>query len=98
MYSLVHSKSRNRLRMEKAEALIYIYTNSWLLCKKPSAYPIYYYDDNNFSKDFNDYVGVFSNANNDNNNDNGSKDHNDNNGNTSDEEEEHPRGYSPINL
>jgi hypothetical protein len=31
MYSFVHSKSRNRLRIDKAEALVYIYTNSKLL-------------------------------------------------------------------
>jgi hypothetical protein len=31
MYSFVHSKSRNRLGVDKAEALVYIYTNSKLL-------------------------------------------------------------------
>jgi hypothetical protein len=31
MYSFVHSKSRNRLGIDKAEALVYIYTNSKLL-------------------------------------------------------------------
>jgi hypothetical protein len=32
MYSFVYSKSRNCLEVDKAEALLYIYTNSKLLC------------------------------------------------------------------
>jgi hypothetical protein len=31
MYSFVHSKSRKHLRVDKAEALVYIYTNSKIL-------------------------------------------------------------------
>jgi hypothetical protein len=50
MYSFVHSKSRNRLRVDKAEALVYIYTNSKLLCQRPGADPMRWYD-NIFSED-----------------------------------------------
>ena len=42
--------------MEKAEALVYIYTNSCLLCQRPSANLVHYYDDNIFLKDSNDDV------------------------------------------
>jgi hypothetical protein len=35
----------NRLGVEKAEALVYIYTNSRLLCQRPGADPVRYYDD-----------------------------------------------------
>jgi hypothetical protein len=41
MYSFVHSKSRNHLGVDKAEALVYIYTNSKLLCQRPSADPVH---------------------------------------------------------
>jgi hypothetical protein len=54
MYSFVHSKTRNRLGVEKAEALYYIYTNSCLLRQRPSLDPVRYYDDNIFSKDSDD--------------------------------------------
>jgi hypothetical protein len=44
MYSFVHSKTRNRLEVEKAEALVYIYTNSRLLRQRAGADPIHYFD------------------------------------------------------
>jgi hypothetical protein len=51
MYSFVHSKSRNRLGINKAEALVYIYTNSKLLCQRPGVDPMRWYDNNIFSED-----------------------------------------------
>jgi hypothetical protein len=51
MYSFVHSKSRNCLGIDKAEALVYIYTNSKLLRQKSGADPVRWYDNNIFSKD-----------------------------------------------
>jgi hypothetical protein len=51
MYSFVHSKSHNRLGVDKAEALVYIYTNSKLLRHKPGADPVRWYDNNIFSED-----------------------------------------------
>jgi hypothetical protein len=58
MYSFVHSKTRNRLEVEKAEALVYIYTNSRLLRQRAGADPIHYYDDNIFSEDSDDDAGA----------------------------------------
>jgi hypothetical protein len=76
MYYFVHNKTWNRLGVEKTEALVYIYTNSRLLCQRPGADPLCYYDDNIFSKDYNDDGGALSETNDDDN------DHNDdNNGN-----------------
>jgi hypothetical protein len=46
MYSFVHSKSRNRLGVDKAEALVYIYTNSKLFRQRPGANPVRWYDNN----------------------------------------------------
>jgi hypothetical protein len=51
MYSFVHSKSRNRLEVNKAEALVYIYTNSKLLRQRPGVDPMRWYDNNIFSND-----------------------------------------------
>jgi hypothetical protein len=51
MYSFVHSKGRNRLGIDKAEALVYIYTNSKLLRQRPGADLVRWYDNNIFSKD-----------------------------------------------
>jgi hypothetical protein len=51
MYLFVHSKSCNRLGVDKAEALVYIYTNSKLLRQKPGADPMRWYDNNIFSED-----------------------------------------------
>jgi hypothetical protein len=51
MYSFVHSKNRNRLGVDKVEALVYIYTNSKLLRQRPGADPVRWYDNNIFSKD-----------------------------------------------
>jgi hypothetical protein len=53
MYSFVHNKSRNRLRVDKAEALVYIYTNSKLLRQRPGADPVRWYDNNILSEDSN---------------------------------------------
>jgi hypothetical protein len=58
MYSFVHSKTRNRLGVEKAEALVYIYTNSRLLRQRAGADPVRYYDDNIFSEDSDDDAGA----------------------------------------
>ena len=52
MYSFVHNKSRNRLGVDKVEALVYIYTNSKLLCQRSGANPVLWYN-NIFSKDSN---------------------------------------------
>jgi hypothetical protein len=54
MYSFLHSKTQNRLGVEKAEALVYIYMNSRLLHQRAGADPVRYYDDNIFSEDSND--------------------------------------------
>jgi hypothetical protein len=51
MYSFVHNKSCNRLRVDKAETLVYIYTNLKLLRQKPGANLVRWYDNNIFSKD-----------------------------------------------
>jgi hypothetical protein len=51
IYSFVHSKSHNRLGVDKAEALVYIYTNSKLLRQRPRADPVRWYDNNIFSED-----------------------------------------------
>ena len=51
MYTFVHSKSCNRLEVDKAEALVYIYTNSKLLCQRLGADPVCWYNNNIFSKD-----------------------------------------------
>jgi hypothetical protein len=51
IYSFVYSKSRNRLGVDKAEALVYIYTNSKLLCQRLGADLVRWYDNNIFSED-----------------------------------------------
>jgi hypothetical protein len=71
MYSFVHSKSQNRLRLEKAKAMVYIYTNNWFLFQRPSADLVCCYDDNIFLKDFNHDGGAFYNTINNNDNDDG---------------------------
>jgi hypothetical protein len=76
MYSFVHSKTWNHLRMDKAEALVYIYTNSRLLYQRPGADPVRYYDDNIFLEDSDDDGGAFSET-----DDNDNDDNDDNNGN-----------------
>jgi hypothetical protein len=90
MNSFVHSKARNRLGVEKAEALVYIYTNSRLLRQRPGADPVHYYDDNIFSEDSDNDGGALSetdnddNDGNDDNNDNGGGGHNGKDGDSSD--------------
>lgn len=51
MYSFVHSKSRNRLGVKKAEDLVYIYTNSRLLRERARPNAIHWYDDNVHSEE-----------------------------------------------
>jgi hypothetical protein len=81
MYSFVHSKTQSRLGVEKAEALVYIYTNSRLLCQRASASPVHYYDDNIFSKDSDDDAGAPSDSDGDDNDGHDSNDgHDGNNG------------------
>ena len=48
MYSFVYNKTRNHL-VEKAKALVNIYTNSHLLCQTLGTDPVSYYNDNIFS-------------------------------------------------
>lgn len=51
MYSFVHNKTRNRLGVKKAEALVYIYANSRLLRQRAGADPLRWYENNIFSED-----------------------------------------------
>jgi hypothetical protein len=51
MYSFVHNKSCNRLGVDKAEVLVYIYTNFKFLRQRPSVDPIRWYNNNIFSED-----------------------------------------------
>jgi hypothetical protein len=51
MYSFVHSKSRNRLTTERAEELVYIYTNSRTLRERGAADPARWYTENMLSED-----------------------------------------------
>jgi hypothetical protein len=51
MYSFVHSKSRNRLATERAEELVYIYTNSRTLRERGAADPARWYTENMLSED-----------------------------------------------
>jgi hypothetical protein len=60
MYFFVHSKTRNRLEVDKAKALVYIYVNSFLFRQRPGADPVHYYDDNIFSEDSDDDGGALS--------------------------------------
>jgi hypothetical protein len=76
MYSFVLSKTWNRLGVDKAEALVYIYMNSRFFRQRPSTDPVRYYDDNIFSEDSDDNGGALLETDDDDNDDN-----NDNNGN-----------------
>jgi hypothetical protein len=102
MYSFVHSKTRNRLGVDKAEALVNIYTNSLLLRQRPGADPMRYYDDNIFSEDSDDDGGAFSETDNDDidgnddNNGNGGKGHDDNDGDSSDGGGQYCRADPPV--
>jgi hypothetical protein len=53
MYPFVRSKYCNRFGVNKVEALVYIYTNSKLLRRRPGANPIHWYKDIIFSEDSN---------------------------------------------
>jgi hypothetical protein len=102
MYSFVYSKTQNRLGVEKAEALVYIYTNSRLLRQRPSADPVRYYDDNIFLEDSNDDGGALSetddddNDGNDDNNGNGGEGHDGNDGDSSDGGGKYRRADPPV--
>jgi hypothetical protein len=98
MYSFLHSRSWNRLEVDKAKALFYDCTKSELLHQRPGADPIRYHDDNIFSEDSNDDGGVFSNKDDNNNDDNDGQGHDGNDRDASDGEKEHFREYLPINL
>jgi hypothetical protein len=78
MYSFMHSKTWNRLGVDKAEVLVYIYTNSRLLCQRPGVDPMRYYDDNIFSEDSDDDGGALSETDDDDND--GNEDNNGNGG------------------
>ena len=90
MYSFVHSKTWNRLGVDKVEALVYIYTNTRLLCQRPGADLMLYYDDNIFLEETDDDGGalletnVNDNDSNNDNNGNGGKGHDGNDGDSSD--------------
>jgi hypothetical protein len=89
MHSFVHKKMRNRLRVEKAEALVYINTISRLLRQRLGANPVRYYDDNIFLEDSDDDGGALSetddndNDYNDDNNGNGGEGHDGSDGDSS---------------
>jgi hypothetical protein len=83
--------------VEKAEALVYIYSNSHTFCQKPGANLVRYYDDNIFSEDSNDDGGALSDTDDNNNNDNGGEGYNGDDRDAFDGGEEHPKEYPPIN-
>jgi hypothetical protein len=102
MYSFLHNKMRNHLGVEKAKALVYIYTNSRLFRQRPSANPIRYYDDNIFSTDSDDDGGALSetddddNDDNDDNNGNGGEGHDGNDGDSSGGRREYHKVDLPV--
>jgi hypothetical protein len=102
MYSFVYSKTRNRLGVDKAEALVYIYLNNRLLRQRPGADPVRYYDDNIFSEDSDDDGGALSqmddddNDGNDDNIGNGGEGHNDNDGDSFDGGGQYRRADLPV--
>ena len=95
---------RNRLEVDKVEALVYIYTNSHLLCQRPSVGPVRYYDDNIFSEDSDDDGGALletddnDNDGNDDNNGNGGKGHDGNDGDSSNERGQYQRADPLVIL
>ena len=97
MNSFVHNKTWNRLGVEKAEALVYIYTNSCVLHQKPGAHPVRYYDYNIFLEDSDDDGRALlemdnnDNDDNDDNNGNGSEGHDSNDGDFSNGREKYHR-------
>jgi hypothetical protein len=103
MYSFVHNKMRNCFVVDKAEALVYIYTNSRLLRQRPGADLVRYYDDNIFSEDSDDDGGALSetddddNDGNDDNNGNGGEGHNGSDGDSSDGGGQYHRADLPFN-
>jgi hypothetical protein len=99
MYSFVYSKTRICLGVAKIEALVYIYMNSRLLCQRPGADPVCYYDDNIFSEDSNDDGRALSETDdddNDGNNGNGSEGHDGNDGDSSDGGGQYRRADRPV--
>ena len=100
----MHSKVWKLLGEEKAKALVYIYTNSRLLCQRLCVDPVRYYDENIFSDDSNHNGGALLETNdkdndvNDDNNSNGGKGHDGNNGDSLAGGGEHCRKEPPIIL
>jgi hypothetical protein len=103
MYSFVHSKIRNRLEVDKAEALVYIYTNSRLLRQRLGADPVRYCDENIFSEDSDDNGEALSetddddNDGNNENNGNGGEGHDGSDGNSSNGGGQYRRADPPVN-
>jgi hypothetical protein len=101
MNSFVYNKTRNRLGVDKAEALVYIYTNSCLLHQRPGADPMRYYDDN-ILEDFDDDRRALSetdnddNHGNDDNNGNGGEGHDGSDGDSSDRGGQYHRADPPV--
>jgi hypothetical protein len=95
---------RNLLGVEKAKALIYIYTNSRFFRQRLGTNPVRYYDDNIFSEDSDHDGGALSETNdkdsddNDDNNGNGGEGHDGNNGDSSGGGGEHHRREPPVIL
>jgi hypothetical protein len=102
MYSFVHSKTRNRSRVEQAEELVYIYTNGCLLHQRLGTDPIHYHDDNIFLEDSDDDNRALSKTDDDDNDDNdddncnGGEGHDGNDGDSFDGGEEHCIADLPI--
>jgi hypothetical protein len=98
MYSFRRSKTQNRLGVDKAEVLVYIYTNSRLFPQRPSAGPIRYYDENIFSDDSSDDGGALSETDDDDNNGNGGEGHDGSDGDSSGRRRQHHRADPPVIL
>jgi hypothetical protein len=88
--------------VNKAEALVYIYTNSRLLRQRLGTDPMRYYDDNIFSEDSDDDGGALSETDNDDNDDNngnngnGGEGHDGSNGDSSDGGGQYHRADPPV--
>jgi hypothetical protein len=86
--------------VDKAEALVYIYTNSRLLRQRPGADPVRYYDDNIFSEDSDDDGGALSEMDdddNDGNDGNGGEGHDSSDGDSFDGGRQYRRADPPVN-
>ena len=85
------------MEVEKVEALVYIYTNSCLLCQRPSTNPICYYNGNIFLEESDSDGGTLLETNDDDNNDNDSKGPNGGDGDAFDERKENHKKYLLLN-